>query len=121
MGRRSARLEEGAFVVEGPVLVAAATAAGWEIEAVFVANGAWSYQPPDGVPVFELGPDGAPGNPVGSITSSTLSPMLGASSVAFAMVRTAHAEPGTVLGVPAEGVRATATVQPRLRFLAEGA
>jgi len=56
VGRRSARLEEGAFVVEGPVLVAAATAAGWEIEAVFVANGAWSYQPPDGVPVFELGP-----------------------------------------------------------------
>jgi glycine cleavage system aminomethyltransferase T len=46
--------------------------------------------------------------------------MLGASSVAFAMVRTAHAEPGTLLGVPAEGVRATATVQPRLRFLAEG-
>jgi folate-binding protein YgfZ len=77
--------------------------------------------PVAGSPVFELGPDGAPGNPVGSITSSTLSPMLGASSVAFAMVRTAHAEPGTVLGVPAEGVRATATVQPRLRFLAEGA
>ncbi|MFZ4465712.1 MAG: YgfZ/GcvT domain-containing protein [Phycisphaerales bacterium] len=76
--------------------------------------------PVAGSPVFELGADGAPGNPVGSITSSTLSPMLGASSVAFAMVRTAHAEPGTVLGVPAEGVRATATVQPRLRFLAEG-
>ena len=76
--------------------------------------------PVAGSPVFELGPDGAPGNPVGSITSSTLSPMLGASSVAFAMVRTAHAEPGTLLGVPAEGVRATATVQPRLRFLAEG-
>jgi folate-binding protein YgfZ len=76
--------------------------------------------PVAGSPVFELGADGAPGNPVGSITSSTLSPMLGASSVAFAMVRTAHAEPSTVLGVPAEGVRATATVQPRLRFLAEG-
>ncbi len=77
--------------------------------------------PVAGSPVFELGADGAPGNPVGSITSSTLSPMLGASSVAFAMVRTAHAEPGTALGVPAEGVRATATVQPRLRFLPEGA
>lgn len=77
--------------------------------------------PVSGSPVFELGPDGAPGNPVGTVTSSTLSPMLGASCVAFAMVRSAHAEPGTVLGVPAEGVRATATVQPRLRFLPEGA
>jgi glycine cleavage system aminomethyltransferase T len=43
--------------------------------------------------------------------------MLGASSVAFAMVRTAHAAPGTVLVVPAEGGRATATVQEGLRFL----
>jgi folate-binding protein YgfZ len=77
--------------------------------------------PVAGSPVFELGADGAPGNPVGTVTSSTLSPMLGASSVAFAMVRTAHAGPGTVLGVPAEGARANATVQPRLRFLQEGA
>jgi len=56
VGRRSARLEEGAFVVEGPGLIATAHAAGWEIEAVFVANGEWSYQPPDGVPVYELAP-----------------------------------------------------------------
>lgn len=43
-------------MVEGPGLIATAHAAGWEIEAVFVANGEWSYQPPDGVPVYELAP-----------------------------------------------------------------
>jgi folate-binding protein YgfZ len=76
--------------------------------------------PVAGSPVFERGADGEPGNPVGTITSSTISPMLGASCVAFAMVKTAHAEPGTVLTVPAEGSRATATVQPSLRFLPQG-
>lgn len=57
IGRRSSRRDEGRFVVEGPVLVAEAVAAGWEFEAQFVAEGA------DGVvqsgvdgagPVFEL-------------------------------------------------------------------
>ena len=75
--------------------------------------------PTSGSPVFERGADGEPGNPVGAITSSTLAPMLGAASVAFAMVRTAHTEPGAVLLVPAEGGRATATVQAGLRFLPE--
>jgi RNA methyltransferase, TrmH family len=56
VGRRSARLEEGAFVVEGPGLIATAHAAGWEIEAVFVANGEWTYEPPDDVAVHELAP-----------------------------------------------------------------
>ena len=77
--------------------------------------------PTAGSPVFERTADGESGNPVGTVTSSTLAPMLGAASVAFAMVRTAHSEPGTVLAVPAEGARATATVQPSLRFLQEGA
>lgn len=76
--------------------------------------------PVAGSPVFELAPDGAPGNPVGTVTSSTLAPMLGAVPVAFAMVRTASAAPGTVLAVPAEGARATATVQESLRFLPPG-
>jgi glycine cleavage system aminomethyltransferase T len=58
---------------------------------------------------------------VGAVTSSTLAPMLGAASVAFAMVRTAHAEPGTQLVVPAEGGRAVGTVQAALRFLPERA
>ena len=38
-GRRSSRSEEGAFVVEGPVLVAEAVAAGWDVEGQFVAPG----------------------------------------------------------------------------------
>ena len=37
--------------------------------------------PTAGSPVFERGPDGEPANPVGTVTSSTLSPMLGAASV----------------------------------------
>ncbi len=61
MGRRRARLEEGAFVVEGPALVDHAVRAGWELEAVFVAAGHWSYRPPmqnsADVAVFELAPN----------------------------------------------------------------
>jgi RNA methyltransferase, TrmH family len=56
LGRRSARLEEGAFVVEGPTLVDHAVRAGWELEAVFVAAGHWSYRPPD-APIHELAPN----------------------------------------------------------------
>jgi TrmH family RNA methyltransferase len=37
LGRRSWRSDEGAFVVEGAVLIAEAVAAGWEVEAEFVA------------------------------------------------------------------------------------
>lgn len=61
LGRRSARLEEGAFVVEGPGLVAEAFANGWEIESIFVAHGTIpeSLGMPEGlqsanVPVFDL-------------------------------------------------------------------
>jgi RNA methyltransferase, TrmH family len=39
LGRRSARQEHRAFVVEGPMLVAEAVAAGWKVEAQFVAPG----------------------------------------------------------------------------------
>jgi TrmH family RNA methyltransferase len=53
-GRRSSRSTEGAFVVEGPVLVAEAVAAGWEVEGQFVAPG---VAPVDGAgPVYELAP-----------------------------------------------------------------
>jgi TrmH family RNA methyltransferase len=38
-GRRSSRSEEGVFVVEGATLVAEAVAAGWDVEAQFVAPG----------------------------------------------------------------------------------
>lgn len=39
MGRRSSRSEEGAFVVEGPMMVAEAIAGGWVIESQYVATG----------------------------------------------------------------------------------
>ncbi len=51
LGRRSWRSEEGAFVVEGAVLIAEAVDAGWTIEAEFVAPGSAAIS--DG-PVFEL-------------------------------------------------------------------
>jgi RNA methyltransferase, TrmH family len=51
MGRRSARSEEGAFVVEGSTLIREALAAGWEVESEYVASGARAVS--QGV-VFEL-------------------------------------------------------------------
>jgi TrmH family RNA methyltransferase len=53
LGRRSSRHGERAFVVEGPVLVSEATAAGWDIEAEFVAP---DGSPVSDAPVFELAP-----------------------------------------------------------------
>ena len=58
-GRRSSRHEDGRFVVEGPVLVAEAVAAGWECDAQFVAAEDDGVVQPgvDGAgPVFELAP-----------------------------------------------------------------
>ena len=55
MGRRSARSEEGVFIVEGVSLIAQAAAAGWEIEAQYVAPGSDAL-PLDG-DVFELAPN----------------------------------------------------------------
>ncbi|MGB7880717.1 MAG: RNA methyltransferase [Ilumatobacteraceae bacterium] len=53
LGRRSSRHDAGRFVVEGPVLVAEAVAAGWTCEAQFVPAG--SDAAIDGAgPVFEL-------------------------------------------------------------------
>jgi folate-binding protein YgfZ len=56
------------------------------------------------------------GNAVGAVTSSTISPMLSAAPVFFAMLRDAETAPGTRLVVEAEGRRVPATVQPALRF-----
>lgn len=55
LGRRSARSEEGAFVVEGQGLITQAWEAGWEIEAQFVAPG-FGAVVPDGL-VFDLAPN----------------------------------------------------------------
>ncbi|MEM9066340.1 MAG: aminomethyltransferase family protein [Planctomycetota bacterium] len=73
-------------------------------------------QPFTGCKVFAASDEDSVGDPIGSITSSTLSPLLGAEPIAFASVRTKFAEQGTQLIVEAEGARAKATVQPSLRF-----
>ncbi len=73
--------------------------------------------PTAGEQVFSLTEGGGLAEQVGAVTSSTLSPMLGAVSIALATVRTAHAAPGTVLAVNAEGMTARAVVQPSLRFV----
>jgi len=57
LGRRSARREEGALVVEGELLAAEALAGGCAIEALFLASGASAPTGPLGaVPSFELAP-----------------------------------------------------------------
>ncbi|MFT5423785.1 MAG: folate-binding protein YgfZ [Phycisphaerales bacterium] len=78
------------------------------------ASHAEPRQPITGAEVFK--PEDPTGNPVGSVTSSTLSPMLGGLPVCFATVRYAHREPGTKLLVTADGEQIEATVQPSLRF-----
>ncbi len=60
--------------------------------------------------VFAKSPEGGMGEQVGSVTSSTLAPMLGAAPIAMAMIRTASAAPGTTLLVNAEGEQCDATV-----------
>jgi folate-binding protein YgfZ len=52
---------------------------------------------------------------VGTVTSSTLSPMLGATPIAFAMMKTAQAATGNVLVVTGDGRESEAVVGP-LRF-----
>lgn len=75
--------------------------------------------PTAGDRLFAPGDEG--GNPIGTVTSSTVSPMLSAASIAFAMIRDASAAAGTELVVNAEGTRASAVVQESLVFWARNA
>ena len=52
------------------------------------------------------------GKSIGTVTSSTLSPMLGAMPIAFAMIRSAHAAEGTTVHLAAEGEQTEALVGP---------
>ncbi len=61
--------------------------------------------------VFSISPEGM-GPQVGVVTSSTISPMLGAKPIAFAMVRTAAAVTDTDVLVNAEGRQVRATIGP---------
>lgn len=78
--------------------------------------------PVAGTQVFEHDPDKrsrAPrGGQVGGVTSSTVSPMLGASAVAFAVMKWGKHRPGTRVAVASGGAMVDAEVCG-LRFLAE--
>ncbi|WP_420810939.1 TrmH family RNA methyltransferase [Desertimonas flava] len=56
LGRRSSRSEEGALVIEGPVMVAEAIAAGWAVEAQFTAPGVEPVTTGAATPVARLAP-----------------------------------------------------------------
>ncbi|MDX9910759.1 MAG: glycine cleavage T C-terminal barrel domain-containing protein [Phycisphaerales bacterium] len=71
-------------------------------------------QPVGGAHVFARSDAG--GNPVGTITSSTISPMLAGEVACFAMMRYANSDPGAELTIAADGAYVDAMVQPSLRF-----
>jgi len=72
------------------------------------------HQPITGSQLFEPGKEGE--TPVGHVTSSTISPMLGAVPICLAMVKSPFFEPGTTLSVSAEGKLVPCTVQESLGF-----
>ncbi len=75
-------------------------------------------QPVGGAHVFPA--DNPSSDPVGIVTSSTISPMLGGEPVCFALVKGDHADPGTRLAVQAEGVLLTGEVREKLAFYQRG-
>jgi folate-binding protein YgfZ len=66
--------------------------------------------PESGAQVFAIGENDSMGEQVGVVTSSTLSPMLGAAPIAFGMLKTTAAATGTSVLVNGEGLQAKATV-----------
>ncbi len=74
------------------------------------------YQPLTGAYVYPVDSEGA-GEPVGAVTSSCVSPLLGSTPVCFAQLRPDSAEPGTRLAVAADDRLLRAVVRPALRFL----
>ncbi len=67
--------------------------------------------PVDGAAVFV---SGTTSDPVGQVTSSTMSPMLGGTGIGFATVKTAHATAGATLAAAADDGVVTITVQEGL-------
>jgi len=70
-------------------------------------------QPDGGAP---LSLPASPETPVGGVSSSAISPMLGAAPIALGSVRFSHASPGTQLVAPAPGGPMRGEVQRGLRF-----
>lgn len=77
--------------------------------------------PVAGSQVMDLLEDGTMGQPIGVVTSSTLSPMLGSSPIAMAMLRTKRSEPGTVVRVHDEGHPCDAMTGPLVAWSEEPA
>ena len=108
IGRRSSRHDDGLFVVEGPVLVAEAVAAGWHCEAQFVAAEADGVVQPgiEGAgPVFELAPGvlervastETPQNPIAVVRMSDGGPAAGLlAEASFVVVLDRVADPGNL-------------------------
>ncbi|MEE9129470.1 MAG: glycine cleavage T C-terminal barrel domain-containing protein [Phycisphaerales bacterium] len=69
--------------------------------------------PVAGAQVFAQEDHGALGPQIGLVTSSTISPMLGADCIAFAMLKTTYTTPDTIVTVAAEGQQASAKVCDR--------
>jgi glycine cleavage system aminomethyltransferase T len=77
-------------------------------------------QPQAGAPVFAENPASGE-QPVGAVSSSTTSPMLGGEAIALGTVKFKHASPGTKLAVLADGTTLLpATVQPTLASWTRG-
>lgn len=72
-------------------------------------------QPVSGAELFATGSD----TPIGAVTSSTLSPMLGQTPVALAQVRWGNQAAGTVLQAGGEKARLDGTVQGSLVFVGQ--
>ena len=107
-GRRSSRHEEARFVVEGPVLVAEAVAAGWQCDAQFVAAEADGVVQPGIVgagTVFELAPGvldrvastETPQNPIAIVRMPDRGPAIDLlRAVSFVVVLDRIADPGNL-------------------------
>lgn len=75
-------------------------------------------QPVTGSQIWE---ESAPeGDPIGVVTSSTLSPMLGSAPVCFAMIKQDRARPNVRVLVAADEVRIAGATQPGLAFWKRG-
>jgi folate-binding protein YgfZ len=73
-------------------------------------------QPTDGAELIPV-VDGKPGpEPVGAITSSTISPMLGSAAIAFAQIKQSHRAAGTQVAAQVSGRTISGEVQPSLAF-----
>jgi folate-binding protein YgfZ len=77
----------------------------------------FALQPGEGAELFPLVDDKPGPEPVGAITSSTISPMLGSAAIAFAQVKQSQQAAGTVLATTVDGVTINGTTQPSLAFL----